>query len=68
MIYQGHRYLYEGYPVLALESADGGLVRVRNFSPDVTVIQLGPAFYADSARMKPEPMKYHANQIPGDTE
>lgn len=62
MIEQGHKYLYEGHAVIAMESASRGLVRVRRHLPEVPVIQCGPAFYAQAERLVIQPMKYFQGQ------
>lgn len=67
MIRDGHRYAYEGQSVLALESAERGLIRVRRILPDIPLTGMGPPFYVAVERLAPMPMRYHQGHIPGET-
>lgn len=64
-IYQGHRYTYEGQPVLAMEDATRGLVRVRRIDFTVPVINMQRAIDVESERLVEAPLKYLRGQVPG---
>lgn len=64
MIEQGHKYKYEGQPVIAMESAERGLVLVRRIDSAVPVIGMQRAIYVAVDKLVAEPMRYHGNKIP----
>ncbi len=65
MIKQGHKYTYEGHPVIAVEDAARGLVLVRRIDSTVPVIGMQRAIYVAAERLVPAPMRYHGGQVPG---
>lgn len=67
MIREGSHYAYEGQSVLALESAERGLIRVRRILPDIPLTGMGPPFYVAVERLVPMPMRYHQGHIPGES-
>jgi len=67
LIREGHHYACEGQSVLALESAERGLIRVRRILPDIPLTGMGPPFYVAVERLVPMPMRYHGNAVPGET-
>lgn len=66
MIQAGNRYTYEGEPVIAMQSVERGIVRVRRIDLSVPVINMQRAIDVDSDRLIPAPMKYHGGKIHGD--
>jgi hypothetical protein len=57
---QGHRYLFDGTPVIAL--ASGERVRVLAFDPKAP--WLYSVLLAHANQLEPQPMKYFHGQIP----
>lgn len=68
MIQAGQKYTYEGEPVIAMEDAARGIVRVRRIDFSVPVINMQRAMDVDSDRLRPAPMKYHGGAVPGDSQ
>lgn len=66
MIQAGQKYTYEGEPVIAMEDATRGVVRVRRITASVPVTGLERAIYVAAERLVAAPMKYYSNQVPGD--
>jgi hypothetical protein len=61
MIVQGQRYSYEGYSVLAVESAERGQVAVRRINP-LEPLGLEKRIYVAAERLVAEPMNYFSGQ------
>jgi hypothetical protein len=54
MIEIGHKYLFEGSPVIAINKIFGGMWYVRHISGEF----FGPASLAHPDKLTPMPMKY----------
>jgi len=59
---QGHKYLFEGVEVIAMES--GRIVHVREIVSGDVWRQLGKRKLAPASMLTPLPMKYFGGQVP----